>query len=250
MFGMSVGSSKAEYLFCKGEGMNKSQVTPCGAIPDSGTTLMMGPADQVNMLFDHLCKNWQRCRDAREGEMKNLTGSHAFQTLLYQCGSWLQGDDGINELPSVFLTLGAPGHLQMLELTPWSYIVETMQAQYKQSVKHLFGVIPVIVGQPTGKQQKVCVPSFGVQEYNTAANGPVWIMGTPLFYQFHVGFDLSGPAVDFKQDKCGLCNETTASLLSSDQQLHPGHVRRHPARKLRFVRGPPRVRKFYTSAPL
>jgi len=243
--GISVSSVSAPAIFCQPGSMKQGQKTPCGAIPDSGTTLMMGPKDQVSGLFDHLCENWERCRNARKSELKSMTGSHAFQTLLFNCGSWMKDGASINELPSVFLTVGDN---QKLELTPWAYITETVQEEYKHAIKHLFGVIPVIVDMPTGKAAKVCVPSFGVQEYNTKENGPVWIMGTPLFYQFTVGYSQNGPSISFSKQKCSKCSDSTPSFLSKHRQLSSAGAKQ--AHTLRAVRGAPRVPYYDKSLPL
>jgi hypothetical protein len=251
LYGISVGGSQynsAEAFFCQSHKMQRGQQTPCAAIPDSGTTLMMGPAAQVEGLFDKLCYNWERCRTARTtGNMQHLSGSHAFQMLLYRCGTWMTKEKGVHEIPSVFLTVGSPGKTQMLEITAWSYIVETMQAEYRHAVKHLFGVTPVIVDVPTGKTTKVCIPSFGVQEYNTMMNGPVWILGTPVFYQYRVGYSLNGPTMAFTKQKCGACNET-ASFLSSRAELNPEQAAW--VRPMRSMSSRPRVPHFDTSLPL
>merc|ERR1719359_1534405 len=171
LYGVSVGSENAEATFCDKSTLKHGQKTPCGAIPDSGTTLMMGPKDQVSKLFGSLCNNWERCRTARKGEMKNMSASHAFQALLYHCGSWMTNETGIDEVPSMFLTVGSESKQQKLEITPWAYIVETMASQYNESVKYLLGVLPVIVQVPTGKTSKVCIPSVGTHQYNTQSNG-------------------------------------------------------------------------------
>jgi len=250
LYGISVGSSQAPSLACHASDMKPGQQTPCGAIPDSGTTLMMGPKDQVVDLFGSLCDNWERCKTARQGKLKNMSASHAFQTLLYECGTWKDNETGINEVPSVFLTVGGKDHQQQLEITPWAYIIETQQEEYNTSVKYLLGVIPVVVGIPTGHTKKVCVPSFGVQEYPTKENGPVWILGTPLFYQFSVGYDIGGPNMAFMTEKCDSCNsaQTPPSLLSSQKQLHPSQPKW--ARPMRTLTTPPRVPHFDKSVPL
>jgi hypothetical protein len=179
MHGMSVGSGAAHAssssgtaLFCQESEMNQTngQKTPCGAIPDSGTTLMMGPKAQVEKLFEGICDGWDRCKEARQGIYKNQTKSHAFQLLLANCSSWLDKEKGVNELPSVFVKLGAKDNLQDVEITPWAYVMETMQEKVMHVTGKLAGVLPVVLDLPTGKKEKVCVPSFGVQEYNTAVN--------------------------------------------------------------------------------
>jgi len=179
-----------------------------------------------------------------------MSASHAFQSLLYNCSTWKTNETGINEVPSVFFNVGGPGNQQTLEITPWAYIIETMQHEYKKQVKYLLGIIPVTVAVPTNKMRKVCVPSFGVQEYNTKVNGPVWILGSPLFYQYNVGYDLSGPSLSFMNETCGSCNETRPSFLSSQKQLHSIRPGPTMARPMRTMSTPPRVPFVDTSVPL
>jgi hypothetical protein len=248
LHGISVGSDSAPAIACQSDHMKAGQVSPCGAIPDSGTTLMMGPQDQVEQLLGSLCDNWERCREARKGRLHNMSASHAFQTLLYHCGSWLTNDTSINEVPSIFLQMGSGAMKHTLEISAWSYITESMVVEYKQVTKHLWGVAPVTFDVPTGKFGKVCSPSLGVQQYDTVKNGPVWIMGTPLFYQYTVGYDLSGPSIDFSEQKCAACNET-ASMLSSHSSLQSGQTR-SSARPMRGMAGPPRVKVLDTSLPM
>jgi len=50
LYGMKVGSTSGDAvdaIVCDPHKMKEGQDTPCAAIPDSGTTLMMGPKDQV-----------------------------------------------------------------------------------------------------------------------------------------------------------------------------------------------------------
>lgn len=51
LHGISVGDEDADSLACHNSDMKKGQATPCGAIPDSGTTLLMGPADHIMKMF-------------------------------------------------------------------------------------------------------------------------------------------------------------------------------------------------------
>lgn len=246
--GVSVGSESGTSLFCNPNSMKQGQSTPCAMIPDSGTTLLMGPKDQIEALFGSLCDDWDRCSQAHSTDLNNLTKSHAFQTLLYNCNDWMSEDNGINEVPSIFLTVGGNGVSKVIELTAWAYITETVEPEYKRTVKHLFGVIPVVVDVPTKTNRTVCTPSFGVQEYDTIQNGPVWIMGTPLFYQFTVGYDLSGPNISFSQGRCSACNDTSVNFLSKRSELVTGGL--HRSRALRRTSGIPRTPDIDTSLPL
>merc|ERR1719498_1560087 len=112
----------------------------------------------------------------------------------------------------------------------------------KYHKRYLFGVVPVQVPEPTGKWKKVCAPNFGVQQYNTDVNGPVWIMGHPLFYQYRVGYSLGAFSktdslqpmkMAFEKGKCGSCSDSSsssASLLSSQSELYPSAEQTRPMR--------------------
>merc|ERR1719382_931532 len=61
--GVSVGNQSTRLEFCQMTNMTKSQKTPCGAIPASGTTAIMAPQGQALLLFETICDQWQRCAD-------------------------------------------------------------------------------------------------------------------------------------------------------------------------------------------
>lgn len=250
LYGMHIGGNYREATICLSHEMKAGQESPCGAIPDSGTQLLMGPQDQIVKVFETLCDNWSRCVDEHNTVGKNMSKAEVFQTLLYKCDDWLTEKDGIGEVPSIHLTLGVPGNLQRIELTSWSFIVESSQEMYKHHTKYLFGKMPVDVPTPSGLFQKVCVPSFGVHNYNTVENGPVWILGAPIFYQYNVGYGLQGNGtIDFgHKDKCRTCNETKASFLSTKSEMNPASQKR--ARPMRVAKAPPRVPNRDTSLPL
>lgn len=261
LIGLSIGGASEPSLFCNPSTMAKGQSTPCAMIPDSGTTLLMGPKNQIEKTFAGLCDKWERCRSSQTtGVLNKMTKSQAFQALLYDCGSWLSDEPGaINEVPSIFLTLGETGHSKVIELTAWAYITETIGADYPLAAKHLFEITPIEMVETTRRQQKVCVPSFGVQAYDTQVNGPVWIMGTPLFYQFTVGYDLghdysgqpqpgpNGPKISFSEGGCSACNEPNVNFLSKRSELVSDSRR---SRSLRKVSGAPRTPAIDTSLPL
>eukprot|EP00930_Biecheleria_cincta_P059397 TRINITY_DN45141_c0_g1_i1.p1 TRINITY_DN45141_c0_g1~~TRINITY_DN45141_c0_g1_i1.p1 ORF type:complete len:554 (-),score=115.76 TRINITY_DN45141_c0_g1_i1:63-1724(-) len=70
--GVSVGSAEHKVLFCSPDSKKQGQQTACGFIPDSGTTLMMGPEKQILSLYDDLCSRWDRCKKTHEGLVKEL----------------------------------------------------------------------------------------------------------------------------------------------------------------------------------
>ena len=43
--------------------------TACSVIPDSGTTMITGPQDQLMELYETLCMAWPRCVKAHEVPM-------------------------------------------------------------------------------------------------------------------------------------------------------------------------------------
>eukprot|EP00913_Durusdinium_trenchii_P009511 g8940.t1 len=57
--GISLGNATTPVLFCGG-------ASSCGLIPDSGTTLILGPPDHLLELFASLCDRWPRCAAAAE----------------------------------------------------------------------------------------------------------------------------------------------------------------------------------------
>merc|ERR1719181_22110 len=59
--GVSIGDSEAPLSFCSMDNMTDGQETPCGAIPDSGTTVIMAPKEHVSTLLDSICDQWPRC---------------------------------------------------------------------------------------------------------------------------------------------------------------------------------------------
>ena len=66
--GVSIGEQELRVDFC---GSSK-----CSVIPDSGTTLLSGPEDQVSHIYEALCTSWQRCRQTHirlQTEMKKLS---------------------------------------------------------------------------------------------------------------------------------------------------------------------------------
>merc|ERR1719469_1238126 len=92
---------------------------------------------------------------------------------------------------------------------------------------------------------RVCEPGFGTMEYTTRLNGPVWILGTGLFYEYAVGFELdaNGMAMSFQKltadSPCESCGAPQASLAQS----------KSPPRPIRRLNRPPRQGKYDTSKP-
>eukprot|EP00932_Pfiesteria_piscicida_P013238 SRR837773.24758.p1 GENE.SRR837773.24758~~SRR837773.24758.p1 ORF type:complete len:384 (-),score=184.27 SRR837773.24758:43-1161(-) len=248
---ISLGRAAAEAgevktSFCDPSNMKEGQETPCGAIPDSGTTLIMGPPEQLIELFLKVCDAWPKCANgnAEEKPLKR------FQSLLQDCENWLE-KDSFSDLPVLKFHLeGAGGAKTTVDIHPDNYIMEYVVDEVKYVKKHLAGVFDVVAEVPTGKQVKVCSPAFGTQNFNTVKNGPVWILGTPVFYDYQVGYDLKAtpPAISFVNDACGTCEDNKPAFLSQKREVQ--EEKRARRKGPWTLSGPIRVAPLDTSAPL
>ena len=187
---MGGASSASDALFCGPSERREGQVTACGAVPDSGTTVMMGPAEHLSKLFSGICERWSRCSDAA-AQAPRASKSETFVTLLDSCSDWASGGD-VSEMPPLHFTVaGSDGAEQRLELSAASYVMRGKAQEVEHHYKYLFGVLPVDLLAPTGRQVDICTPAFGATEYDTALNGPIWILGTPIFYAYQVHYDVA-----------------------------------------------------------
>jgi len=58
--GISIGNQKMKLGSC--EHKRPEMETACSIIPDTGTTLVVGPEAQIAILYEELCNEWQRCQ--------------------------------------------------------------------------------------------------------------------------------------------------------------------------------------------
>lgn len=242
--GISVGGNVTRLDFCGTDGMREGQETPCGGIPDSGTTVIMAPQEQLDVLFDGLCEQWDRCRqnytamleaaeaahEAAEArynidpfEIQPASKSALFQFLLMDCASWLDPAQNLDELPPItFNVVGANGTEQALEMPGWSYVIESAED----------GLVP-----------RMCQPAFGAMDFDTELNGPVWIFGTPFFYMFEIGYDLEStpPGISLtsvEESPCGSCDsDGTVSLVSGSRTGAVASAKQRRQRAPRRVQG-------------
>lgn len=223
--GISVGSEHEPVTICDKANMDPTQAIACAGIPDSGTTLMMGPREQVDRIFADVCNRWPRCVDNQVGA--DPRPESAFRTLLWGCEDWIDQGGGLAEIPSLFVHVGGTdGERQTLELTAWSYIISTTD--------------------DTG--YRTCEALFGSWDYHTALHGPVWIFGTPLFYEFQVVFSATRPAtIGFSKAECGSCGEEGPAHYNPPNGTGSfGQSRRIP----RLMRGAPRMPSIDRTQPL
>jgi hypothetical protein len=222
--GISVGKDgeQAPVKFCTPQEKKEGARTACGAIPDSGTTLIMAPMKHIEKLIGELCDKWERCHTAvSQGLEKEKM--KIFQMLLHDCSSWV-GKNGnknttLHELPDLHFHLaGSDGKLQTISLTGDDYIIETMEDEVEMVTRNIFGM-PIKIPHKTGKTQRVCAPAFSSMEMETKDNGKVWILGAPLFYKYTVAYDNDDkkPSIAFhKHEKCGCPSAKSGSLVASE----------------------------------
>jgi len=310
--GISVGNETlpSQALFCTPEttNMTEEQKTPCGAIPDSGTTTIMGPADQVLKLMEGICDGWDRCRKnytamveattAAENDMRKIYGFNPFnlknaikktdilQAVLADCETWMDDKVGLKELPPLhFHVQGSNGTKQTLTIPGHLYIMETPRSLLQQQANHVsrapqqptylqldktsinasaldsipVGALNSGIGSQENMTGKVCAPAFGEMQYQTRANGPVWIIGTPLFYQYVVGYDVSTdpPSIAFSdqgETPCGGCDPTVQLWASpsadlEDEDWEEDLLEKKEAHRPIRVDAMPRMPRIDTSQP-
>jgi len=236
--GIQIGKKKVPVKICSPESKKEGQMSACGAIPDSGTTLFMGPQQHIEALFAGLCDQWKRCRSTVSNGLQNKK-AEMFSLLLSECGNWMTEEGGLDELPTLhFQIAGGNGNSKTISLDGAAYVIETMEEQMKIVQKNIMGM-PLKIPQKTGKKSRVCAPAFGTMDITTKDHGPVWIFGSPIFYEYTVGYDLdkSEPAISFSQEPCG-CSKKTALVSKTN------HSEKRMARQPRVLDSPPRMPTF------
>lgn len=145
-----------------------------------------------------------------------------FRYLLQNCGIWLSSQTAMNEeMPSLYFNVvGTEGHSQSLLITPFDYVFETTFDVVRKSDFHFDNFHPSELDSREDKT--ICSAAFGAMNYTTLVNGPVWILGSPLFYRYNVNYnrESSPPGMYFSSDKCGQCvdghvEESDVSLAST-----------------------------------
>lgn len=102
--GISVGGLDMPVKFCSPKDKSKSQESSCGIIPDSGTTVMMGPKKHIAMLFDEICAKWPRCGKLHEALVRKMNEESKKERELRVAESGLSGvlvqkDDDTSDQP-------------------------------------------------------------------------------------------------------------------------------------------------------
>jgi len=263
--GITVGgtpSTGKTASFCQAGNLAAGQQTPCGAIPDSGTTLIMGPGDQLKTLYEEICDAWPKCQEAMKAKLadpetgKEMPKYEVVQVILANCSGWIGTaatalDDelpdlhfhirGKDQTTNKDLTFKGSDYIEMGEVDPeamkqlsarTTLSKEPMPAFLQRHTKHL-----------GNDKVKVCMLAMDTMEYQTAANGPVWILGTPLFYGFQVSYDLAAtpPAIQIKEETCSACSGGSTSLMRDFMEDAPAQAATLPGQqRARRISGKPR----------
>lgn len=177
--------------------------SPCAMIVDSGTTQMLGSLDDVLTLTSALCQKWPRCAEVANSDPGRTaeTDDAVFNALLAMCQEWLTEEQGLLEIPSLYMRIHGGG---VFELSAWAWVTE--------------------FGRPG---EKFCRSGFGVFDWNGVLEQPGWIIGTPLFYEYQVNFDYLDKKIEFKKGKCTACDEGVSLTETIDRRrprwmLEPG----------------------------
>lgn len=258
--GISVGNTTAPVSFCTAAELeaNPALKTPCGAIPDSGTTLILGPRAQLITLYEDICDSWPRCTEAW-ALLPTLTltsKADLVETLLANCSGWINStEQGLDEMPELnFHLKGSEGTDQIISFKGSQYI-ESGELDPSATASGSFEKRTTLKQEPaveflrrqqaaSQSRQFVCLPAMGTMEYATTANGAVWILGTPLFYAYQVSFEAatSPPSIQISKDPCTSC--------SSALEEGPPEVRSRSPRKPRRIQGEARGPSIPLSGPL
>eukprot|EP00439_Symbiodinium_sp_Y106_P086029 s529_g30.t2 len=145
---------------------------------------------------------------------KDYMKANVFLLLLEHCADWAEGVDMDQELPKLnFHVAGLNGAQTELSLRPKNYIMTATADINVPEMKTLGGLTFQIERKKRGK---VCMPAFQPAPFTTKLNGEVWIMGTPLFYEYTAHYDRGSadgkvkPSMAFThvhEEPCGRCQD-------------------------------------------
>lgn len=229
--GISVGAKKTDkVLFCDPSTKKLGMQTACAAIPDSGTTLMLGPEEQVKTLFSAICDSWDRCSDMA-AKLNKTSKFEVFHNVMADCKEWMSKNDTseMDKLPPIKLHMaGSQGKKQLVEISPRSYVMLTTEPVFKIMRQEIPGMGELRFMVPSNETQLRCTPAISVMEFTTKKNGEVWILGGPLFLENIVSFDLAqNPvAMAINAGRCETCEPSLLASSDADGQRQ---------RSLRFV---------------
>jgi len=221
--GVSIGDSKVEgssAVCTKVE--HAGQETPCGAIIDSGTTLILAPQEHLTSLLASICDGWQKCKDKSAAMMLSVSAGQAQEAQALAKAKALHAaaaDCQLEGMPSIHFHLrGKDGTKETLELASNDYMIETQQAT---KLSQYLGF---------AKPSRICKVAFDTHQYKTVKNGPVWLLGTPFFYKYNVAYDrsTSPPSLSFNRNGCGSCVSSGGASFLAQRTKTRRHLDTEP----------------------
>ena len=177
-------------------------------------------------------------------EVLSMLKTSSFISLLDNCATWMGANnsngrgEGLDELPQInFLLKGENAEPTNYPLSGFAYVNEVMAEQVEKTRANLKGVMPDESLNRTGHLKKVCTPAFGAMEMVTQTNGPLWILGQPLFFQYNVNFDRKARTIGLEPHQscssCGPAAPSKSSSLAEQESIEP--------RRPRMIHGLPRL---------
>lgn len=166
--------------------------TPCGFIPDSGTTEILAPAAHVAALKKSICIQWDKCSVGNTSvDTTNPDYEGALDDALLLCES-------LDSLPSLtYKVIDEHGQSTQLVLPGVAYVIEVRKELWD------------------GDQERDgCYFAMEADEYTTRDNGPVTIGGMPFFFEYQIGFDILTRKISFSTDPCVACTAGANNPIS------------------------------------
>lgn len=133
------------------------------------------------------------------------------QLLLEHCEQWIEKVDNNKEMPALsFYVSGANGNKQEVKISPYNYVLSKRMDVEVPSIRNVFGFK---LNTKHLERKKICTMAFTPTDYSTITDGQIWIMGTPLFYEYTAHYDRGGGSEDQvamaftrqDQEECGQC---------------------------------------------
>eukprot|EP00928_Gymnodinium_smaydae_P082548 TRINITY_DN65886_c0_g1_i1.p1 TRINITY_DN65886_c0_g1~~TRINITY_DN65886_c0_g1_i1.p1 ORF type:complete len:539 (-),score=68.40 TRINITY_DN65886_c0_g1_i1:71-1447(-) len=271
--GVSVGENKLAQVSktCDPSEKKDDLLTACSALPDSGTSAIVGPQKDIEPLLESICDGWKRCKnnhtklqeaaDAAEKAAADVYGVSPWKfevaskaellgLLLTDCDSWLKEEGAtIDELPPLhFEVAGAHGKRQKVTISSHSYIAEMVQEEAVPIFHKIPGLGKVPVGMKgTGQTRNVCVPLLSPMNFGSRETGHSWILGVPLFLEYSVGYDLKERSISLTpltgNSSCGACADSDVAFVNRETQVGKDDLP-ESRKRLRKLSGPLRLPDF------
>lgn len=236
--GLSLGTKSTKKYACAPADKPNSQVTPCGALPDSGTTLVYMKRQLKNAVMDQMCHEWDLCAKNPLAVLKLTPKHRLLGDLVAGCALW--SADIYKQLPPLKIhvtgTEADSGNKQILTLPSTAYIFKVdipifrwakIRAQrdwQKRFWSETFDHVEKghhARGTPGGAIT-ICVPGIDEMEWNSDQYGPIMILGLQLFRQYQVGFSMVDKTVSFSEEPCESCS--SGGVVSRDRKRTHQHM--------------------------